>query len=60
MSHTKGDKEYLSGWHDGWHNAFTDIRHELLALQYEKGVNIPIEVFNAINNLQERETKELA
>lgn len=59
MSYTKGDKEFLSGWHDGWHGAFTEIRQELLHLQYEKGVKIPIEVFKALNDLQEHNTREL-
>lgn len=52
MSWTKNDKEYLSGWEDGYKKALEDLRAELL----EKP-NTPIEVFENINKL-EKETEK--
>lgn len=52
MSWTKYDKEYLSGWKDGYKQALEDLRAELL----EKP-STPIEVFENINKLKEETEK---
>lgn len=50
MGMTKGDKEYYSGWKDGYKHALKDIRQELLDLEEEEAVSLNI--YNIITFLE--------
>lgn len=59
MSYTKQDKEYFSGWQDGYKHAIDDMRQELLTLEADTNAPVSIEIYEILNFMKRKaeETK---
>lgn len=51
MGMTRGDYEFYQGYKAGYEQAITDVRQELLALQYDKHKPVRLEIYKVLNNL---------
>lgn len=54
MSMTKGDKEYFSGYYDGYKSAIDDMRQELLTLQADTKAPVSIEIYEILNFMADK------
>lgn len=53
MGMTKQDYAFYDGWKYGYKTAIEDIRDELLTLQQDRQIPVPIEVFEILNKQAE-------
>ena len=54
MAHTREDKIYFEGWHDGYVHALDDVRQELLTLEADTNSPVAIEEYKILNFLKRK------
>lgn len=52
MAHTREDKVYLEGWHDGYKHAIDDMRQELLTLEADTKAPVSIEIYKILSSMK--------
>lgn len=57
MAHTKEDRVYFEGWHDGYKHAIDDIREELLTLDKETETYVSLEIYETLNRMKKEAEK---